>query len=337
MKNSTCYKGTGKMQVKGILWHSTGANNPNLCRYVQPHESDANYNELIAVLGKNKYNNDWNHIKRDAGLNAWIGKLADGSVTTVQTMPWDYKPWGCGKGKNGSCNNNFIQFEICEDNLKDKDYFNKVYKEACELTAYLCDMYKIDPCGSVMYNGVSVPTILCHADSYKLGLGNNHGDVLHWFKKHGKTMEDVRNDVKKLMKAPDPVVADKIDTVKEVQKWLNVTYKSGLAVDGSYGKKTKAALVKALQVCLGFTGKDVDGSYGSKTNAAVKKNNLKRGDKNEMVKVLQALLVCNGYPAAYVDGSFGACTEKVVIQFQAKKKLKQDGVAGSGTFKALCK
>ena len=28
--NSTCYKGTGKMQIKGILWHDTGANNPNL-------------------------------------------------------------------------------------------------------------------------------------------------------------------------------------------------------------------------------------------------------------------------------------------------------------------
>jgi hypothetical protein len=31
---STCYRGTTTMQVKGILWHSTGANNPNLKRYV---------------------------------------------------------------------------------------------------------------------------------------------------------------------------------------------------------------------------------------------------------------------------------------------------------------
>lgn len=34
MTNSTCYKGTKKMSIKGILWHSTGANNPNLKRYV---------------------------------------------------------------------------------------------------------------------------------------------------------------------------------------------------------------------------------------------------------------------------------------------------------------
>jgi hypothetical protein len=32
--NSTCYKSTSKMSVKGVLWHSTGANNPNLKRYV---------------------------------------------------------------------------------------------------------------------------------------------------------------------------------------------------------------------------------------------------------------------------------------------------------------
>jgi hypothetical protein len=34
MKNSTNYKSTGKMAIKGILWHSTGANNPTLRRYV---------------------------------------------------------------------------------------------------------------------------------------------------------------------------------------------------------------------------------------------------------------------------------------------------------------
>lgn len=33
MTQSTCYKGTSKMTVKGVLWHSTGANNPTLKRY----------------------------------------------------------------------------------------------------------------------------------------------------------------------------------------------------------------------------------------------------------------------------------------------------------------
>lgn len=203
MTQSNCYKGTKKMEVKGVLWHSTGANNPNLKRYVQPDDNAANKAELIALIGKNAYNNDFNHINRDAGLNCWIGKLADGTVTTVQSMPWDFRPWGCGSGSKGSCNSGWIQFEICEDGLTDPVYFKKAYDEACEITAYLCKMFDIDPHGTVNVNGVKVPTILCHADSHKLGLGSNHGDVNHWFPKHGKSMETARDDVAALLKAEE--------------------------------------------------------------------------------------------------------------------------------------
>lgn len=204
MKNSTCYKGTRETIIKGILWHSTGANNPNISRYVQPYESDADYAKMIALIGKNKNKNDWNHISRQAGLNAWIGKLADGTVATVQTMPWNYRPWGCGSGSKGSCNDGWIQFEICEDKLTDKAYFEKVYKEACELTAYLCKEFNIDPKGTVKHKGVNVPTILCHYDAYELGLGSNHSDIYHWFKKYGKDMNTVRNDVAELMTSKIP-------------------------------------------------------------------------------------------------------------------------------------
>lgn len=199
MTQSTCYKGTRTMTPVGVLWHSTGANNPNLKRYVQPDDNASDRADLLAKLGTNSNKNDWNHINHQAGLNCWIGKLADGTVTTVQTMPWNYRPWGCGSGGKGSCNNGWIQFEICEDGLTDSTYFNKVYKEACEITAYLCKMYGIDPNGSVTMNGVKVPTILCHADSHALGLGSNHGDVNHWFPKHGKSMATARTDVAKLM------------------------------------------------------------------------------------------------------------------------------------------
>lgn len=214
---STCYKGTGPMKVKGVLWHSTGANNPTLKRYVQPSDDAPDREQMLKLLGKNQYNNDWNHIYHQAGLNCWIGKLADGTVTTVQTMPWDYKPWGCGSGPKGSCNNGWIQFEICEDGLTNREYFNAVYKEACEITAYLCDMFDIDPHGTVDYNGVKVPTILCHYDSHKLGLGSNHGDIDHWFPKFGKSMSTVRDDVAELLKEdlgtiapPAPVVPDPV-------------------------------------------------------------------------------------------------------------------------------
>ena len=222
----------------GILWHSTGCNNPWLKRYVQPFETDANYQQMIDLLGKNTSKSDWNHTKQSAGLNCWIGKLADGSITTVQTMPWNYRPWGCGSGPKGSCNNGWIQFEICEDGLNDKAYFEKTYREACELTAYLCKMYNLNPYGTVKMNGVDVPVILCHADSHKLGLGSNHGDVLHWFKKYGKTMEDVRKDVAELLgqaTSSKPVenkaeTSSKLKVGAEIKLVPGATYASGKTI-----------------------------------------------------------------------------------------------------------
>lgn len=37
-----------------------------------------------------------------------------------------------------------------------------------------------------------------------MGLGSNHGDVLHWFPKFGKTMANVRADVKSVLDADKP-------------------------------------------------------------------------------------------------------------------------------------
>lgn len=203
MYDSTCYNGTGKMDIVGVLWHDTGANNKTIKRYVQPSKKDSNYTYLLNLIGKNNNGNDWNSSYREAGVNAFIGTLNNGSVATVQTLPWDYRPWGCGSGKKGSCNNGWIQFEICEDNKKDSIYFKKIYNEAIKLTAYLCMKFNINPKGSVSRNGIIIPTILCHWDSYLLKMGSGHYDVYDWFPSFGKcknlTMDDVRNDVASLI------------------------------------------------------------------------------------------------------------------------------------------
>lgn len=242
---STCYKGTRTMTVKGVLWHSTGANNPMLKRYIQPSDTKPaadTYSKAkwLEVLGKNTYANDWNHINREAGLNCWIGKLADGTVTTVQTMPWDYRPWGCGSGSKGSCNTGWIQFEICEDGLTDKNYFNKVYQEACEITAYLCKMYNIDPHGSVTVDGVKVPTILCHQDSYKLGMGGNHSDIYHWFPKHGKNMETARADVAAILKAAGGTTTVQPATKVKTYKVVTPVNKYSTSADAAAQKNAKS-------------------------------------------------------------------------------------------------
>ena len=247
-KNSSCYKGTSKMTPKGVLWHDTGCNSPKVARYVQPHETDSNYKEMIALLGTNRYKNDWNHKAVQKGVNAFIGKLADGSVAAVQTLPWDYKPWGCGSGSKGSLNNVTMQFEICADSMTDKNYFNAIYKEACELTAYYCKMYNLDPYGTFTYKGVTVPVITSHKESHSLKMGSNHGDPIKWLKKFGKTMDDVRNDVAKLMKAQEEKVEqpEKVENNEahsfalgeEVKLVSGAKYSSGKSITSWVFKKT---------------------------------------------------------------------------------------------------
>jgi N-acetylmuramoyl-L-alanine amidase CwlA len=188
LTQNNCYKSGKKHTVKGIVVHSTGANNPKLSRYVGPDDG---------LLGANPYNNHWN-TPTPGGISVcvhgFIGKLADGSIATYQTLPWDMVGWHSGSGSKGSAananNNGYIGFEICEDGLTDAAYFNAVYKEAVELCAMLCKQYNIKP---------ESPYLICHSEGNKLGIASNHGDVMHWFPKHSKSMDTFRADVKTAM------------------------------------------------------------------------------------------------------------------------------------------
>ena len=91
MKNSRCYKKTSKISIKGIMWHSTGANNPTIKRYIQPDKNDPNYSYLMTTIGKNQYNNDWNTSQASETTHAVIGKLEDGNIATVQFAGYEVK------------------------------------------------------------------------------------------------------------------------------------------------------------------------------------------------------------------------------------------------------
>ena len=177
--NNPCYKAGKKITPSGIVVHSTGANNPNLKRYVGPDDG---------ILGKNTNNNHWNNANANKCMHAFIGKVADGSIKVYQTLPWDYRCWGVGSGKNGSYNSSHIQFEICEDDLTTESYYSKAFQAAKELCAYLCKEY-----------GISVDNVVGHYEAAEAGYGSNHADPRHWQKKHGGSMSQFRKDVKALL------------------------------------------------------------------------------------------------------------------------------------------
>ena len=183
-----CYQAGRVIKPKGVMVHSTGANNPNLRRYVQPVSTTPDRAGLLARLGTNPNGNHWNRAGLNVCVHGFIGRLADGSVAAVQTLPWNRRGWHAGDGSSGrSANDSHISFEICEDGLTDPDYFARAYREAVELTAMLCKQYGLDP----LADGV----VICHQEGYRRGIASNHGDVLHWFPRFGKSMDDFRAEV----------------------------------------------------------------------------------------------------------------------------------------------
>lgn len=184
LTNNACFKAGRTITPKGIMVHSTEANNPWLKRYVAPDDG---------LLGKNQYGNHWNQDKPDGRqvcVHAFIGKLADGSIATYQTLPWNHRGWHAG----GAANDTHIGFEICEDDLSDATYFRKVFTEAVELCVYLCKLYNL-----------TEKDIICHSEGYKRGIASNHSDVMHWFPRHGESMDTFRAAVKAgLAEKPKP-------------------------------------------------------------------------------------------------------------------------------------
>ena len=189
----------------------------------------------------------------DVFLKSWntpdVSKCVHAFVTPdkiVQTLPWDRRGWHAG----GKANDTHISFEICEpaghkyrggamigyNVTANEDYFAKVYQNAVDLCVYLCSIYDL-----------TEKDIICHSEGYKLGIASNHADVMHWFPKHGKSMDTLRADVAiRLM--PVKAITPESDPkdIKWAQERLNALlpdWYSRLKADGDYGPKTRIAVL----------------------------------------------------------------------------------------------
>ena len=188
LTHNDCYLRGRTIRPRGVMVHSTGANNPYLRRYIAPDDGR---------LGTPSPRH-WNQGGVGACVHAMIGKAADGSVAVYQTLPWNMRGWHCGR----SGNDTHISFEICEDSLTDKGYFQATYQAAVELTAYLCRRFNLNP----LADGV----VLCHSEGYQRGIASNHADVLHWWRKFGVDMDDFRADVAAEMQGGDDMTEEQV-------------------------------------------------------------------------------------------------------------------------------
>jgi N-acetylmuramoyl-L-alanine amidase CwlA len=182
-----CYTTAHKMVPKGVVVHSTGANNPMLKRYVDAPDK----------VGVNLYGNHWN-CERPEGrmvcVHAFIGYDDEHNVKVAEILPLDICCWGVGSGSKGSYNYSpaYIQFEICEDGLNDKEYYEKAFVVAAEYTAHLCRTYNLP-----------IENVVSHKEAHEKGYGCNHADPDHWMKNFGETMDDFRKKVSELLKNGD--------------------------------------------------------------------------------------------------------------------------------------
>lgn len=212
MTKNRWYRPGSTIPMQGIVVHSTGANNPELRRYVQPSEDDLEYEQLMKKLGRNQYDNHWNRPQEPYGMHAWVGQAADGEVLAVQTLPWDHFLWGCGSGSKGSYNGTHIQFEICE-NTADIKYTTKAYRAAVELCAELCENFKIP-----------INKIVSHNEAHKLGYASAHGDPEHWWLMAGYTMDGFRLDVLRVLDGGDWEVDEvRYDKLENMPAWAKPT------------------------------------------------------------------------------------------------------------------
>lgn len=326
LTENRCYKAGKRMTPKGIVVHSTGANNPNLCRYIGPDDG---------VIGPNKYGNHWNQASSSKCVHAMIGKDKNGVVRCYQTLPWDYRPWGCGSGSKGSYNNTHIQFEMLEDDLTDAAYFAKAYDLAVSLCAYLCKAY-----------GIPTGAIVSHKEAHDAGYASNHGDPHTWFTRQGKTMAAFRAAVSQKLDGSQPTEPLYTRQVNTPGDTLNVRDEAN-AKGAKLGELKDRSLVEVYGLAgngwvliqqsslRGWVNGKYLVDYTSKPELTrilkLKSPNM----RGEDVRWAQARLNALGYNCGTPDGIFGPNTDKAVKAFQRANGLSQDGDIGPKTWAKL--
>ena len=229
MTKNDCYNAGRKITPSGIMVHSTAT---------------------PSVMAEQWFN-IWNKSYKAGEIDRQVcvhACLDDTGV--VQYLPWDHRGWHAG----GSANNTHISFEICEpssfrygggstmvgyDVKAQEPYFRKIWDNAVELCVYLCELY-----------GLTEQNIICHSEGYAKGVASNHGDVMHWFPKHGESMDTFRAAVKAALieQEDENMTQDTFNNLMSTWQDQNDPLYKTLEDVPSYWKDDAEALVQACAI-----------------------------------------------------------------------------------------
>ncbi len=303
LTKNDCYNANRKIEVKGLMIHSVGCNQPSASVFM----------------------NNWNKPGQAVCVHGFIEP--DGDV--FQCLPWNHRGWHCASGANGSGNNTHLGFEMTEpatikyvggatwqetgDGTNTKAHVLATYKTAVELFAYLCGMFGLNP----LADGV----IISHSEGYKRGIASNHGDVEHLWNKFGLSMAQFRQDIKAAMGLYTPTPETPANDPSDPQMTL---YK---VQTGAFKVKDNATALEAKLKGAGFDTYivQVDGLYKVQVGAYSVKANA---------DAMLAKLKAAGYSDAFITGgtsSAGSSAKEIKVGDKVKV-LKAETYTG-GTFK----
>lgn len=189
------YKAGTNINPTGAVNHSIGCAQPS---------ADVMYNAM------NKTTAGW-------GVTAILGDFHKGAGRIILALPMakgkSRRNWGVGSGSKGSYNNSRVQWEVCEpsghtyaggtmigyDVAANAEYFARMWALLVKWNVYVA-----------VELGLTAADICDHAESYKAGMGSNHGDLGHWLPKHGKSMNDLRAEVAAILEDTQAADADAV-------------------------------------------------------------------------------------------------------------------------------
>ena len=146
----------------------------------------------------------------------------------LQCVPWNLRAWhACFNG-----NHSFIGVELCEPKGHNVALFNKVWINGVWLFAYiLTSVLKVDK--------VTKDNLMSHAEVTAKWHESNHTDPVSFFASYGKTVDNFREDVQKLINSTKPLTWQEIisKVTSSPADWQNAinTAMNAAKADGNLG------------------------------------------------------------------------------------------------------
>lgn len=175
MTENNCYKASRTIVPIGITIHSTaepGVRAPDYFEQWNKPSSDPSFNRQVCV-----------HAFLD-------------DEVIMQYLPWDHRGWHAG----GKDNDDHIGIETCEpagvkylsdfdivdyDVAKYQPYFDTVWADLVSLCVMLIQKFPT----------IRVEEIISHDEGWRRGTASGHHDPEHWWRFHGRDMDDFRRAV----------------------------------------------------------------------------------------------------------------------------------------------